>query len=210
MLLRHGLTTLLSAHGVEVVAQIDRGDEVLDACARTRPDLALLDIRMPPTNTDEGLRAAIALRRRRPGFPVLLLSQYVELLYLDELMSDRRGSFGYLLKDRVFDADAFVAALTTVASGGTAVDPQVVTQLMAKRRHAQVLGRLTPREREVLALMAQGDSNSRIAERLVITGKAVEKHIGSVMAKLDLPPDADSSRRVMAVLTYLRGTAPRG
>lgn len=181
------------------------GPGVVPALAASEAGLALLDIRMLPTNTDEGVRAALEIRRRRPGFPVVLLSQYVEHVYLAELLADGRGAVGYLLKDRVFDATAFIGALRTVDGGGTAVDPEVIGTLLAKRRHAATLARLTAREGEVLALMAQGDSNSRIADRLVVSDKAVEKHINNLFAKLALPPSTEGSRRVLAVLAYLRG-----
>ncbi len=208
-LLRQGLVALLTAHGVRVCAEVAIGPEIADAVRATEPDLALLDIRMPPTNTDEGVRAALALRRGRPGFPVVLLSQYVEHVYLGELLDDQAGAVGYLLKDRVFEAAGFVDALHTVAAGGTAVDPDVIATLMAKRRHADAMARLTAREREVLALMAQGDSNAQIAQRLVVTEKAVEKHIGNLLAKLDLPPTTAASRRVLAVLAHLQGRPVR-
>ncbi|WP_431310328.1 LuxR C-terminal-related transcriptional regulator [Luteimicrobium album] len=168
------------------------------------PDLALLDVRLPPSFADEGLRAALEARRRFPGLPVLLLSQYVEQLYVDELLADGAGGVGYLLKDRVFDDVQFVSALRTVAAGGTAVDPEVVRALMQRRSASALLDRLTPRELEVLALMAEGEGNTGIAERLVVTEKAVAKHINSILTKLDLPASATVSRRVVAVLTYLR------
>jgi len=203
-LLRDGLTRLLATHGVEVVAAVAHGDEILPAIEEHSPDLALLDVRLPPTFADEGLRAALEARRRSPGLPVLLLSQYVEQLYVDELLADGAQGIGYLLKDRVFDDAQFVAALRTVAAGGTAVDPEVVRALMQRRSAVAVLDRLTPREREVLALMAEGEGNAGIAERLVVTEKAVAKHINSILMKLDLPASATVSRRVVAVLTYLR------
>ncbi|MGC5165734.1 response regulator [Luteimicrobium sp. DT211] len=203
-LLRDGLTRLLATHGVEVVAAVAHGDEILPAIEAHSPDLALLDVRLPPSFTDEGLRAALEARRRFPGLPVLLLSQYVEQLYVDELLDGGAGGVGYLLKDRVFDDVQFVAALRTVAAGGTAVDPEVVRALMQRRSAAALLDRLTPRELEVLALMAEGEGNLAIAERLVVTEKAVAKHINSILMKLDLPASATVSRRVVAVLTYLR------
>jgi DNA-binding NarL/FixJ family response regulator len=203
-LLRDGLTRLLATHGVEVAAAVAHGDEILPAIEEHAPDLALLDVRLPPSFADEGLRAALEARRRHPGLPVLLLSQYVEQLYVDELLADGAQGVGYLLKDRVFDDVQFVAALRTVAAGGTAVDPEVVRALMQRRSATALLDRLTPREREVLALMAEGEGNAGIAERLVVTEKAVAKHINSILMKLDLPASATVSRRVVAVLTYLR------
>ncbi|MFC8734479.1 response regulator [Luteimicrobium sp. NPDC057192] len=203
-LLRDGLTRLLATHGVEVAAAVAHGDEILPAIEEHSPDLALLDVRLPPTFADEGLRAALEARRRTPDLPVLLLSQYVEQLYVDELLADGAQGIGYLLKDRVFDDVQFVAALRTVAAGGTAVDPEVVRALMQRRSATALLDRLTPRELEVLALMAEGEGNTGIAERLVVTEKAVAKHINSILMKLDLPASATVSRRVAAVLTYLR------
>lgn len=203
-LLRDGLTRLLATHGVEVVAAVAHGDEIVPAIEEHSPDLALLDVRLPPTFADEGLRAALEARRRVPDLPVLLLSQYVEQLYVDELLADGAQGIGYLLKDRVFDDVQFVAALRTVAAGGTAVDPEVVRALLQRRSAATLLDRLTPRELEVLALMAEGEGNTGIANRLVVTEKAVAKHINSILTKLDLPASATVSRRVVAVLTYLR------
>lgn len=203
-LLRQGLVQLLTSHDVEIAGTAETGAELAQAVEASDADVALLDIRMPPTNTDEGIVAAVELRRRRPGFPVLLLSQYVEHLYLEELMRDGRSAVGYLLKDRVFDDVSFVRALRTVADGGAAIDPEVVAALMARRRVAEQLARLTPRETEVLALMAEGLANPVIAERLFITDKAVQKHINSIFTKLDLPDSGSNARRVQAVLTYLR------
>jgi len=203
-LLRDGLTRLLATHGVEVVAAVAHGDEIVPAIEEHSPDLALLDVRLPPTFADEGLRAALEARRRVPDLPVLLLSQYVEQLYVDELLADGAQGIGYLLKDRVFDDVQFVAALRTVAAGGTAVDPEVVRALLQRRTAATLLDRLTPRELEVLALMAEGEGNTGIANRLVVTEKAVAKHINSILTKLDLPASATVSRRMVAVLTYLR------
>ena len=165
----------------------------------------ILDVRMPPTNTDEGIRAALELRRRRRGFPVVLLSQYVEHVYLDELLGDGAGAIGYLLKDRVFDDVSFVESLRTVAAGGTVVDPEVIVTLMQRQAARGRLSALTPRETEVLSRMAQGDANTSIAERLVITEKAVLKHINAIFSKLGLAGEATSARRVMAVLAFLRG-----
>lgn len=205
LLLRQGLVTLLAANDIDVVGEVDNGDAIVPAVLELQPDLALLDIRLPPTHRDEGLRAAHAVRLQRPGQPVLMLSQYVEQLYVDELLADRRGAVGYLLKDRVFDAEQFCADLRTVAGGGTVIDPEVVSELMRRRRHADQLARLTPRELQTLELMAQGASNATIATQFVVTEKAVAKNINSLLAKLDLPPDeGPASRRVLAVLAYLR------
>lgn len=209
-LLRQGLENLLASHGLEVVGSVATVEEALTGLAATDADLALLDIRMPPTNTDEGIRAALELRRRRRGFPVVLLSQYVEQLYLDELLGDGAGAVGYLLKDRVFDDVSFVGALRTVAHGGTVVDPEVITSLMQRQVVRSRMASLTPRELEVLARMAEGDGNAEIAGKLVVTEKAVQKHINSIFAKLDLGEETASARRVLAVLAFLRGTpSPR-
>ena len=202
-LLRDGLVRLLAAHDVEVVAAIDDGPSVVDALLEHRPDVAVLDVRLPPNFTNEGLRAAIEARTQLPGLPVVVLSQYVEPLYARELLSDKRGAVGYLLKDRVMDVGQFVDALRRVAAGGTVMDPEVVSQLLAKRARDEQVGRLTPREREVLALMAEGRSNAAVAARLVVSEKAVSKHIANIFMKLDLVPSDDDNRRVMAVLTYL-------
>ena len=204
LLLREGLVRLLEAHDVEVVAAVGDSREILPAIAEHRPDLALLDIRLPPTLTDEGLVAARAIRLQYPGHPVLMLSQYVEQLYVDELLADARGGVGYLLKDRVFDGAQFVADLVAVAGGGTVLDPDVVARLLQRRRHQDQLSRLSPRELEALALIAEGDSNAQVAAKMVVTEKSVSNHINSLLAKLDLPQSADTSRRVLAVLTYLR------
>jgi DNA-binding NarL/FixJ family response regulator len=202
-LLRDGLIRLLTAHEVEVVAAVGDGPSVAGALLEHRPDVAVLDVRLPPTFTNEGLLAAIEARKQVPGLPVLVLSQYVEPLYARELLSDRQGGVGYLLKDRVMDVGQFVDAVRRVAAGGTAMDPEVVSQLFARRARDEQLARLTPREREVLALIAEGRSNAAVAARLVVSEKAVSKHIASIFAKLDLPPSEDDNRRVMAVLTYL-------
>lgn len=204
-LLRQGLENLLRTGGVDVVGSRPDAEGLAGLVASSDADLALLDIRMPPTNTDEGIRAALELRRRRPGFPVVLLSQYVEHLYLDELLGDGKGAIGYLLKDRVFDDVSFVASLRTVAAGGTVVDPEVITSLMQRQVLSNRLAALTPRETEVLARMAEGESNTAIAERLVITEKAVQKHINAIFTKLDLGEEPNSARRVLAVLAFLRG-----
>ena len=203
-LLRDGLVRLLASHDIEVVAALARGDEIVPAIAEHAPDLALLDLRLPPTFSDEGLRAAVEIRRARPGFPVVILSQYVEELYVHELLAGGGEGVGYLLKDRVFDDEQFVRALHTVRHGGTALDPEVVRSMMSRSAVVRPLDRLTPREREVLALMAEGHSNAVIAQRLVVTEKAVAKHINAILAKLSLPPSTTTSRRVAAVLTYLR------
>ena len=203
-LLRQGLVNLLSSNGLTVAGSADSGTGLVDAVVESGAELALLDIRMPPSNTDEGIRAALELRRRRPGFPVVLLSQYVEQLYLDELLADGATGVGYLLKDRVFDDISFVASLRTVARGGTAVDPAVVAALMQRRSVATRMERLTPREVEVLSLMAEGHANPTIAQRLFVTDKAVQKHINSIFTKLDLDDATITARRVQAVLTYLR------
>jgi DNA-binding NarL/FixJ family response regulator len=200
-LLRDGLTRLLTAHGCEVVAAVDNGPSLLPALMEHRPDVAVVDVRLPPTFTDEGLQAAIAARAEIPGMPVLVLSQHVEPLYARELLSDRTGGVGYLLKDRVSHVAQFVDAVRRVASGGTAMDPEVVYQLLARRQSP--LSALTTRELEVLTQMAEGRSNGAIAGKLFIGEKAVSKHINSIFTKLDLPQSDDDNRRVLAVLTYL-------
>ena len=202
-LLRDGLIRLLTAYDMEVVAAADSGPGLLDALLTQRPDVAVVDVRLPPTFTDEGLRAAIKARAQLPGLPVLVLSQHVEQLYARELLATGTAGLGYLLKDRVSDVRGFIDAVRTVAGGGTALDPDVVSQLLARHVRDARLSSLTPREREVLALMAEGHSNAGIAARLVVTEKAVSKHIGSIFAKLDLHPADDGHRRVLAVLTYL-------
>ncbi|MEJ3750965.1 response regulator transcription factor [Actinomycetes bacterium KLBMP 9797] len=202
-LLRDGLTRLLEAFGHEVVASVDNGPSLLPALLESRPDVAVIDVRLPPTFTDEGLQAAIEARKRVPGLPVLVLSQHVEQLYARELLSDRAGGVGYLLKDRVSKVSQFVDAVRQVAAGGTVMDPEVVGQLLARHDREEPLGRLTAREREVLGLMAEGRSNAAIAARMVVTEKAVSKHINSIFTKLDLPPSDDDNRRVLAVLAFL-------
>ncbi|MEU9503357.1 response regulator transcription factor [Streptomyces sp. NPDC048196] len=202
-LLREGLIRLLEPHGFEVVSVVGSGPELVRALDVERPDLVLADIRMPPTHTDEGLRAVLEARRRHIGQPSLLLSQYVDQLYARELLADGEGGVGYLLKDRVFDATQFVSALRQVAGGGTVMDPDVVTAMMSGSGRDEKVTRLTDRERDVLHGMAEGRSNAGIAASLVITEKAVTKHIGNIMQKLDLPPSKDDNRRVLAVLTYL-------
>jgi DNA-binding NarL/FixJ family response regulator len=202
-LLRDGLIRLLTAHEVDVVAAVDDGPSVMGALLDHRPDVAVLDVRLPPTFTNEGVVAAIEARRRVPDLPVLVLSQYVEPLYARELLSDKRGGVGYLLKDRVMEVGQFVGAVRRVAAGGTVMDPEVVSELLARRARDEQIGRLTQREREVLALMAEGRSNAAVAARLVVSEKAVSKHIANIFMKLDLAPSDDDNRRVMAVLTYL-------
>ncbi len=205
VLLREGLVRLLEEAGTEVVAAVADGPSLVRAVTEHRPDVAVVDVRMPPTHTDEGLRAAVEARRLVPGTAVLVLSQYVEVAYADELLADGRGGVGYLLKDRVADVDTFLAALEDVVSGGTVLDPQVVAQLFARRRADDPVRRLTPREREVLGLIAEGHSNTAIARILVVTAGAVEKHTQHIFAKLGLAQDSDQHRRVMATLAYLRG-----
>ena len=203
-LLRDGLIRLLTAHGCEVVAAVEDAPSLEAALAEPDVDVAVVDVRLPPGLSDEGLRAAIAARARRPGLPVMVLSQYVEQLYARELLADGQGAVGYLLKERVFDPAAFVASVRSVAAGATVLDPEVVAAVMARRRAAP-LSRLTAREQEVLALMAEGRSNAAVAASLVVTEKAVAKHIGSIFTKLDLPPAPDDHRRVRAVLAWLDG-----
>ncbi|MFJ4681062.1 MULTISPECIES: response regulator transcription factor [Kitasatospora] len=202
-LLREGLSRLLELNGFDIVAAVGSGPELTRALAEHEPDVALVDIRMPPTHTDEGLRAVLEGRRLRPGQPSLLLSQYVDQLYAQELLADGDGGVGYLLKDRVFNSDQFISALHQVAAGGTVMDPNVVSRMLSHSSQDQQIARLTEREREVLGYMAEGRSNAAIAAALVITEKAVAKHINSLLAKLDLPPSRDDNRRVMAVLAYL-------
>ncbi|MFB4305238.1 LuxR C-terminal-related transcriptional regulator [Actinomadura sp. GTD37] len=202
-LLREGLVSLLESHDFEIAAAVDNGPSLLKALLDHRPDVAVVDVRLPPSFTDEGLQAALEARRRVPGLPVLVLSQYVEQLYARELLADGTGAIGYLLKDRVFDAAQFVDAIRRVAAGGTAMDPEVISRLVASSTRDTPLSRLTPRETEVLELMAQGRSNAAIAERLVVTERAVTKHTANIFAKLDLAVTGDDNRRVLAVLAYL-------
>jgi len=202
-LLRDGLIRLLEAHDFEIAAAVDNGPDLLKALIDHRPDVAVVDVRLPPSFTDEGLRAAIEARRAVPGLPVLVLSQYVEQLYARELLADGAGAIGYLLKDRVFDSGQFIDAVRRVAAGGTAMDPEVIAKLLASNARDEPLSRVTPREREVLALMAEGRSNAAIAARLVVSEKAVGKHIANIFSKLDLPISEDDNRRVRAVLAYL-------
>ena len=202
-LLREGIARLLQAHGCDIVAAVGDGPALLEALVGERPDVAIVDVRLPPTFTDEGLRAALAARRQIPGLPVLVLSQYVEQLYARELLADRAGGVGYLLKDRVFTDDQFVDVLRTVAKGGTVMDPEVVAELLVRRSRDAPITRLTDRERDVLALMAEGRSNAAIAQQLFVSEKAVSKHCTSIFAKLDLPPSETDNRRVLAVLAFL-------
>ncbi|MFE7535812.1 LuxR C-terminal-related transcriptional regulator [Streptomyces rhizosphaericola] len=202
-LLREGLVLLLRSSGHEVAGVAATGPEILPLLLETRPDAAVLDVRMPPDFRDEGLRAALAAREQLPGLPVLVLSQYVEETYAAELLGGGARGVGYLLKDRVGRVDEFLDALGRVADGGTALDPEVVTELMSRRRRDDPLAALTPREREVLHLMAEGHDNATIAKSLVVTERSVHKHIGNVFTKLDLPPSDSGHRRVRAVLAYL-------
>ncbi|MGW0228346.1 response regulator transcription factor [Actinopolymorpha singaporensis] len=202
VLLREGLVRLLEEADHTVVATVGDGPSLVDAVLTHEPDVSVVDVRMPPTHTDEGLRAAIEVRKRLPGAPVLVLSQYVEESYAADLVADRVGAVGYLLKDRVVDVDEFLDGLARVAAGGTVLDSDVVAQLLVARRDP--LASLTPREREVLALMAEGRTNTAICQRLVVSEGAVEKHIGNIFAKLGLAPSLSDHRRVMAVLAYLR------
>jgi DNA-binding NarL/FixJ family response regulator len=202
-ILRDGLVTLLEDRGYDVVAAVPDAELLRRAVADHQPDVAVVDIRMPPTHTDEGLRAAVELRTTYPALAVLVFSQYIETRYATELLASRADGVGYLLKDRVAHTGEFVAALERVAAGGTALDPEVVTQLFGASRQADTLAGLSPREREVLALMAEGRSNAAIATDLVVTPRAVEKHIANIFTKLDLPPSDADHRRVLAVLRYL-------
>jgi DNA-binding NarL/FixJ family response regulator len=202
-LLREGLSRLLDDRGWEIVAAVDDGPKLVEAIVEHRPDIAVVDVRLPPSFTDEGVRAAIEARERVPGTPILILSQYVEESYAADLLAGDGGGVGYLLKDRVADVRQFVESLERVASGGTAMDPEVVAQLLGRRDNRGPLSELTPREREVLALMAEGRSNTGIGAELGISASAIEKHVGQVFSKLDLPPAEGDHRRVLAVLAYL-------
>jgi DNA-binding NarL/FixJ family response regulator len=202
-LLRDGLVRVLAAHGIEVVEAVEDGPSVVAALVDRRPDIAILDVRLPPTFTNEGLVAALEARQQLPDLPILVLSQYVEPLYARELLSTRTGKVGYLLKDRVMDVGQFVEAVRRVAAGGTVMDPEVVSQLVMGRARDDAMRRLTPREREVIKLMAEGRSNAAIAGALVVSEKAVSKHIANIFMKLGLPPSDDDNRRVMAVLAFL-------
>jgi DNA-binding NarL/FixJ family response regulator len=208
VLLREGLIRLLTERGHQVLAAVGDGDALVEAVVAHRPDVSIVDVRMPPSHTDEGLRAAVEARRLVPRTPILVLSQYVEVSYADDLLATAGGAgggIGYLLKDRVAAIDEFLDALARVAAGGTVLDPEVVGQLLVRRRRDDPLRELTPREREVLALMAEGRSNTAIARTLVVSDGAVEKHVRNIFTKLRLPPDTEQHRRVLAVLTYLRG-----
>ncbi len=202
-LLREGLASLIKQHGFDVAETVDNGPSLLRALLDQLPDLAVVDVRLPPSYSDEGLRAALEARRQVPGLPILVLSQHVEQLYARELLADQAGGVGYLLKDRVFTDEQFIDAMYTVARGGTVMDPEVVAKLLARPSNQDPVTRLTEREREVLALMAEGRSNSAIAQRLFVSEKAVSKHCTSIFAKLNLPPSDDDNRRVLAVLAYL-------
>jgi DNA-binding NarL/FixJ family response regulator len=204
VLLREGIARLLEDSGFDVVGQAGTADQLLLKVRSYSPDVAIVDIRMPPTHTDEGLVAAKEIRAKHPGVGVLVLSQYVEPAYAMELLADSAEGVGYLLKDRVSDVDEFLSAVRRVAEGGSALDPTVVSELVGRRRSDDPLADLTAREREVLELMAEGRSNEGIAKRLVVTERAVEKHVTSIFTKLRLPPASDDHRRVLAVLTFLR------
>jgi DNA-binding NarL/FixJ family response regulator len=214
VLLRAGLTRILAEAGEDVVATVGDATELVVAVHRHQPDLVVTDVRMPPDHTDDGLRAALVIHSRWPGIGILVLSQYVEERYASELLagdgSAGTSGIGYLLKDRVADVGEFLGAVRRVSEGGTALDPEVVAQLLARSRRRDPLERLSPREREVLALMAEGRSNPAIARQLVVSEKAVEKHVGNILLKLDLPPDADDHRRVLAVLRWLDGEPDPG
>ncbi|MEV8513292.1 response regulator transcription factor [Dactylosporangium sp. NPDC051484] len=205
VLLREGLVRLLTESGHTVLAAVGDGPSLVAAVVEHRPDVAIVDVRMPPSHTDEGLRAAVEARARVPKTPILVLSQYVEVSYADDLLADRAGAVGYLLKDRVSEVAEFLDAMQRVAAGATVLDPEVVGQLLVRRRRDDPLRSLTPREREVLGLMAEGRSNTAIARKLVVTDGAVEKHVKNIFTKLDLPPDDEQHRRVLAVLAYLQG-----
>jgi DNA-binding NarL/FixJ family response regulator len=202
-LLRDGLIRMLEAYDFEIAAAVDNGPELMRTLVSVKPDVAVVDVRLPPTFTDEGLQAALHARREVPGLPILVLSQHVEQLYARELLADGTGAVGYLLKDRVFDADQFIDAVRRVAAGGTVMDPQVISQLLARNSRDEPLAELTPREREVLEQMAEGRSNVAIAGHLHVTERAVAKHTSNIFLKLDLPPSDDDNRRVLAVLAYL-------
>ncbi|MEZ4521412.1 MAG: response regulator transcription factor [Thermomicrobiales bacterium] len=204
VLLREGIARLLDHAGHEVVAIVETGPDLIDAIVQHRPDVSIVDVRMPPSFSDEGLRAAIEVRGKVPDSPILILSQYVEEQYAGELLETGAQGVGYLLKDRVADVSDFLAALEQVAGGGTVLDPEVVSQLFSRRRRDDRLGDLTPREREVLSLMAEGQSNAAIADQLFIGAGTVEKHISNIFSKLNLDDSSSQHRRVLAVLAYLR------
>ena len=203
VLLRDGLARLLEEYGFSVVGAVANADDLLEVVGETAPDLCIVDVRMPPTFTDEGIKAALAIRATHAGIAVVVLSHYVEERYAAELLAGDTAGVGYLLKDRVVEVGEFVESVRRVVGGGSAIDPEVVRQILTRSRRARELERLTPREREVLAAMAEGSSNRGIAEALVMSEGAVEKHISSIFAKLDLDPEGGSHRRVLAVLTYL-------
>jgi DNA-binding NarL/FixJ family response regulator len=202
-LLRDGLTRMLEAHGLEIIAAVDNGDDLVAIVTADPPDLAIIDIRLPPSFTDEGLRAALAARKQVPGLPILVLSQYVEQLYARELLADGTGGIGYLLKDRVMHGDQFIEAIRRVGAGGTAMDPEVIARLLARNTDNDAVSALSPRESEVLGLMAEGRSNAAIGQQLVISERAVAKHTASIFLRLGLQPSDDDNRRVLAVLAYL-------
>ncbi|MZE76368.1 response regulator transcription factor [Streptomyces xinghaiensis] len=204
-LLREGLIRLLEAHGFEIAAAVGSGPELARALREERPDVAVVDVRLPPTQTDEGLQVSLAARLEQPGLPVLVLSQHIVQLYARELLADGRGGVGYLLKDRVFNSAQFVDGVRRVAEGGTAMDPEVIAKLLASNARDEPLARLTPREQQVLELMAEGRSNAAIARELVLSDGAVSKYTTSIFNKLDLAPSEDDNRRVRAVLAYLSG-----
>jgi DNA-binding NarL/FixJ family response regulator len=204
MLLREGIARLLEEAGMEVVAQSGDAEDLLRKVGAHKPDVAIVDVRMPPTHTDEGLRAAAEIRDRFPKTGVLVLSQYIEESYAMELLGSHTEGVGYMLKDRVSDLGRFVEGVKRVGEGGSVLDPEVVSRLLGRRREADPLAEISPRERDVLGLMAEGRSNHAIATELVVTERAVEKHVTSIFTKLNLPPTADDHRRVLAVLTYLK------
>ena len=202
--IRAGLAEILTDRGHEIVAAVGDAEALKDAVVACRPDVAIVDVRMPPSHTDEGLRAAIAIRRDHPGVGILVFSQYIETRYAADLLATGSGGVGYLLKDRVANVAEFTDAITRIAAGGTALDPEVVSGLLNASRHASALGTLTAREHDVLALMAEGRSNSAIADRIFVSERAVEKHISNIFTKLRLPPSDSDHRRVLAVLAYLQ------
>ena len=203
VLLRDGLSRLMTARGHEVVGEVGDAERLLVVAAELRPDVCVVDVRMPPTHTDEGIRAAVRMRASMPKVGVLVLSQYVEERYATELLAGNTSGVGYLLKDRVADVGEFVAAVERVAAGGTALDPEVVSQLLGRSRKRDVVEKLTPREREVLGLMAEGRTNAAVAQALVVSDGAVEKHVSNIFGKLGLAPSDTDHRRVLAVLAYL-------
>jgi len=205
VLLREGLVRLVEENGHTVVAAVGDGPSLVSSIAEHKPDVSIVDVRMPPSHTDEGLRAAVEARGLVPGTPILVLSQYVEVSYADDLLADRLDAVGYLLKDRVSQVAEFLDGLRRVAGGGTVLDPEVVSQLLVRRRRDDPLRNLTPREREVLGLMAEGLTNNAIARKMVVTDGAIEKHVRNIFTKLSLHQDEEQHRRVMAVLTYLQG-----